>query len=41
MSKKRDKKYVNDFVIIKVVVGLLEECMHGSSKENELHQFAI
>ena len=27
--KKREKKYENDFVIIKVVVGLLEEGMHG------------
>ena len=27
--KKREKKYENDSVIIKVVVGLLEEVMHG------------
>ena len=41
-EKKESKKNMkNDYVIIKVVVGLLEEGMYGLSKENELHQYAI
>ena len=38
---RTEKKYENDYVIIKVAMGMLEKGMHGWSKENEPHQSAI